>query len=60
MDFELNASELKFRDEVRGWLKANQPADDRRIDVAEKEFIEVRQGHIRKPGKPSYEYKANA
>ncbi len=27
MDFELSASEKAFRDEVRGWLKANAPED---------------------------------
>src|SRR6476660_314623 len=28
MDFELDASEKVFRDEVRAWLKANAPKDD--------------------------------
>jgi alkylation response protein AidB-like acyl-CoA dehydrogenase len=28
MDFELAPEELKFRDEVRAWLKANAPGDD--------------------------------
>src|SRR6266581_1548919 len=28
MDFELDASEKAFRDEVRAWLKANAPKDD--------------------------------
>ena len=54
MDFELSASELKFRDEVRGWLKANQPADDRRIDVAEKEFIDNRRAWQKKMYEAGY------
>jgi alkylation response protein AidB-like acyl-CoA dehydrogenase len=35
MDFELTASERAFRDEVRGWLRANVPRDDGgEMDVA--------------------------
>jgi len=54
MDFELSASELKFRDEVRGWLKANQPADDRRVDVAQKEFIDNRRAWQKKMYEAGY------
>jgi alkylation response protein AidB-like acyl-CoA dehydrogenase len=40
VDFDLSPSEKEFRDQVRGWLKANKPPADRDGDM--KTFIENR------------------
>ena len=42
MDFEQSDSEVKYRDEVRAWLKANAPKDDNPEDGEQKAFIESR------------------
>ena len=42
MDFELSEPEKKFRDEVRGWLKANKPRDVGSAEEGHKDFIESR------------------
>src|SRR5579864_2629935 len=46
VDFELSQSERAFRDEVRGWLKANSPPDDGASDM--KTFIENRRAWQKK------------
>src|SRR5437879_12253361 len=48
MDFELNESEKKFRDEVRTWLKANKPHENGSADEGQKAFIESRRGWQKK------------
>ncbi len=47
MDFELSESETAFRDEVRGWLKANKPAADA-AEEGQKGFIEQRRAWQKK------------
>src|SRR5579864_2756985 len=48
MDFELDDSEKAFRDEVRGWLKANTPAKKGEADLDQKSFIDERRAWQRK------------
>ncbi len=54
MNFELSESELEFRDEVRAWLSANKPGDDRGIDIAQKEFIDSRRAWQKKMYEAGY------
>src|SRR6185437_6048000 len=54
MDFELSGPELKFRDEVRAWLKANQPAGNENIDVADKDFVDHRRAWQKKMYEAGY------
>jgi alkylation response protein AidB-like acyl-CoA dehydrogenase len=42
MDFELSQSEREFRDEVRGWLKANAPRDGAEGGGDMKSFVDSR------------------
>ena len=48
VDFELSASEKAFRDEVRAWLKANKPREDRGATDGQKAFIEGRRAWQKK------------
>jgi alkylation response protein AidB-like acyl-CoA dehydrogenase len=48
MDFELSDSEKEFRDEVRGWLKANKPRADDSMAEGQKAFIEGRRAWQKK------------
>ncbi|OLC13227.1 MAG: hypothetical protein AUH32_07740 [Actinobacteria bacterium 13_1_40CM_66_12] len=48
MDFELSEPEKKFRDEVRGWLKANKPRANGSMAEGQKSFIESRRGWQKK------------
>ncbi len=52
MDFELSPSETAFRDEVRAWLKSNQPPDDNESEM--KAFIENRRAWQRKLHEAGY------
>src|ERR1700716_4638907 len=58
MDFELNESEKKFRDEVRTWLKANKPHEngsaDEGADEGQKGFIERRRAWQKKLNDAGY------
>ncbi len=48
MDFELSEPEKKFRDEVRGWLKANKPRANGSMAEGQKSFIESRRAWQKK------------
>src|SRR5260370_1477952 len=48
MDFELSEPEKKFRDEVRGWLKANKPRDNGSMAEGQKSFIDSRRAWQKK------------
>src|SRR5437870_4976162 len=48
MDFELSDGEKEFRDEVRTWLKANQPRDRGSMAEGQKKFIEGRRAWQKK------------
>src|SRR2546427_8566167 len=48
MDFELSEPEKKFRDQVRAWLKANQPRDRGSMAEGQKKFIEGRRAWQKK------------
>src|SRR5258706_2261457 len=48
MDFELSEPEKKFRDEVRGWLKANKPRDNGSMAEGQKNFIDSRRAWQKK------------
>src|SRR2546427_13161257 len=48
MDFELSEPEKKFRDEVRGWLKANKPRANGSMAEGQKRFIESRRAWQKK------------
>src|SRR5260370_16676683 len=48
MDFELSEPEKKFRDEVRGWLKANKPRDNGSMAEGQKTFIDSRRAWQKK------------
>src|SRR5205823_13093328 len=48
MDFELSDGEKEFRDEVRAWLKANQPRDRGSMAEGQKKFIEGRRAWQKK------------
>ena len=54
MDFELNESEKKFRDEVRTWLKANKPHENGSADEGQKAFIESRRAWQKKLNDAGY------
>jgi len=48
MDFELSDGEKEFRDQVRAWLKANQPRDRGSMAEGQKKFIEGRRAWQKK------------
>ncbi len=48
MDFELSPTEKAFRDEVRAWLKANQPRERGSMAEGQKAFIEARRAWQKK------------
>jgi len=48
MDFELSDGEKAFRDEVRSWLKANQPHERGSMAEGQKKFIEGRRAWQKK------------
>src|SRR4030081_3250158 len=48
MDFELSDSEKAFRDEVRAWLKANQPREEDTVTESQRGFIEKRRAWQKK------------
>ena len=55
MDFELGPSEKAFRDEVRGWLKANAPRDGDADGAGDmKSFIESRRAWQKKLHEAGY------
>ena len=48
MDFDLSESEKAFRDEVRGWLKANAPRKDGAAESDTKAFVASRRAWQKK------------
>jgi alkylation response protein AidB-like acyl-CoA dehydrogenase len=48
VDFELSEPEMKFRDEVRAWLKANKPKDEGSIESNQKSWIDARRAWQKK------------
>src|SRR2546425_2722984 len=52
MDLNLTAEELKFRDELRAWLKANVPKD---WDNWREESLEARFGYLKRWQRKLYE-----
>ena len=48
MDFELSPAEKSFRDEVRGWLKANKPSERGSMAEGQKAFIDGRRAWQKK------------
>ena len=54
MEFELSETEKAFRDEVRGWLKANAPARNGAAESDMKSFIESRRAWQKKLHEAGY------
>ena len=48
MDFDLSESEKEFRDEVRAWLRTNQPREQDTVTESQRAFVEKRRAWQKK------------